>query len=363
MLAGVALGLALMGKGPVALLQTVAPACLFAALRRPTRVSRPQLAVPLILMLIIGAAWYAYVFAHVPDVWARWKIELARSAPGEKSGNPFSYLSLLAYMLPWTAVLIHGLIWTAVETWRRRFDGMTLALLLLLVPIVVMSFFPDRKERYLLPLAGPAAVLAARGIAAMLDPADKGKVPQWVQWATVAVIAIGLPVAGATVLKRGDGTPWFPPLFAACTAVVMAMLLLIAIHQSRRHPFALVIGPALIMLLLQPDFLFGYRDTREGRSEMRPLAETIRYAAPTALIYNWRPEGKKRADVSLSIYLNRPTIWVPDPAQVPQGTRPQVMITQQNPGRPPRQPPPEWLFLDEVAHDKDRYLAFVRPPP
>ena len=360
---GIALGLALMSKGPVALLQTLLPAGVFAALARSTRISLAQVATALILMLLVGAGWYVYVFTHVPGVWARWKIELARTAPGEKSSNPFSYLSMVAYMLPWTAVLIHGLIWTTVETWRRKFNGWTLALLLVLVPILTMSFFPDRKERYLLPLVGPAAILAARGIAAMLDPLEKRKIPPIVNWAIVAVIGIGLPISGAThLLKRVDGAPWYPPVLAACAAVVVAMLIIIAIQQSRRYPFVLVIAPATIMLMLQPLFLFGYRDAREGVSEMRPLAQTIRYAAPDAVIYNWRPEGPKRADVSLSIYLNRPTVWVDDPSAIPRGERAQVMITQQRPDRPERLAPPDWIYLDQVAHDKERYMAFVRPP-
>jgi 4-amino-4-deoxy-L-arabinose transferase-like glycosyltransferase len=238
---------------------------------------------------------------------------------------------------------------------------MTFALLLVLVPIVAMSFFPDRKERYLLPLAGPAAILAARGIAAMLDPAERRKIPPALHWAIIAVIGIGLPIAGATSLKRVDGVPWYPPVLGACAAVVIAMLIIIAIQQARRHPFVLVIAPAAVMLLLQPIFLFGYRDAREGRSEMRPLAQTIRFAAPDAVVYNWRPEARKRADVSLSIYLNRPTVWVADPSEIAQGDRAQVVITQQGPGKPVRDAPEGWTYLDEVAHDKDRYLAFVRP--
>jgi hypothetical protein len=66
--------------------------------------------------------------------------------------------------------------------------------------------------------------------------------------------------------------------------------------------------------------------------------------------------------VSLSIYLNRSTVWVGDPATIPRGERAQVMITQQRPDRPERQAPDGWIYLDQVAHDKDRYLAFVRPP-
>jgi hypothetical protein len=212
-----------------------------------------------------------------------------------------------------------------------------------------------------LPLVGPAAVLAARGISAMLDPADKGKAPAAVQWMIIAVIALGLPVAGAKWLTRVNGTPWYPPVFAGCAAVVFAMLIVIAIQQSSRQPFVLVIAVAVIMLLLQPLLLFGYRDAREGISEMRPLAETIRFTAPDAVVYNCRPQGQTRADVSLSIYLNRPTVWVGAPSDIPRGERSQVMITQQKPDAPPREAPDGWTYLDEIAHDKDRYLAFVRP--
>jgi hypothetical protein len=204
--------------------------------------------------------------------------------------------------------------------------------------------------------------LAARGVVAMLEPGEKRKLPPEVHWAILATIAIGLPVAGATtVLRRVDGTPWYPRPVAACAAVVAAMLIVIAIQQSRRRPVVLVVATAVIMLMLQPLCLFGYRDAREGLSEMRPLAQVIRFAAPDAVVYNWRPEGRKRADVSLSIYLNRPTVWVADPADVPQGERSQVIITHQRPDQPPRRPDEEWTYLDEVAHDKDRYVAFVRP--
>jgi 4-amino-4-deoxy-L-arabinose transferase-like glycosyltransferase len=367
---GIALGLALMSKGPVALLQTLLPACVFTLWRGKARPSIPQLTLALLLAIAVGGAWYFFVWIQVPEVWQRWSIELARSAPTERSDNPLSYASIFLYMLPWTPVLIHGAIWTLAEAWRARRghplsdegNGMTLALLLVIVPLVVMSFFPDRKERYLLPLAGPAAVLAARGLGAMLDSRERRRIPTWVHWATIAIIAVAFPIAGATVLKRLGGGPWYPPRLAACLGVAVVMLLLIFILQSRRHPFAAVIGPAVIMLVLQPIFFFGYRDTREGRAEMRPLASVIREVAPNALMYNWRPDAPKRADVSLSIYLNRPTVWIADPAKLPSLDRPQVMITQQKRDPPVRRPPPGWMPLATVPHDKDYYQAFIREP-
>ena len=240
---------------------------------------------------------------------------------------------------------------------------MVLAMFLLVVPVVIMSCVRDRQDRYLLPLVGPASVLAARGLLAMLDSDIRGGVPPWVQWAILFIISIGLPVAGATVLKRADGRPWYRPEMAMIVVALM-MCVVAAAHQlSLRRPVALVIGSAVVMLLLQPVFYLGYRDTRQGRSEMRPLAEMIRTVAPTAEMYYWRPRGRMRGDVALSIYLNRPTIWIGDAAALPPShDRPQVIIADQRPKASPPQPPAGWLYLAKVPRDEDWFWAFVRLP-
>src|SRR3712207_7696482 len=67
------------------------------------------------------------------------------------------FRSILLYLLPWTAVLVHGLLWSIVEAWRARrhqallppqATGMVLAMFLVVVPVVAMSFFPDRSEEH-----------------------------------------------------------------------------------------------------------------------------------------------------------------------------------------------------------------------
>jgi 4-amino-4-deoxy-L-arabinose transferase-like glycosyltransferase len=365
--AGAALGLALMSKGPVGLLQSIVPAIAFAigSHRRVIRRWSPVL-VGLILMLVVGGAWYAVVAAKVPSVWERWAIELSRRGPQEKPGNVFSYASIFAYMLPWMPVFIFGLIWTTVEAWRDRRQGSMarggwlLALLLVAVPIVVMSFFPDRKERYLLPLLGPAAILAARGLTPILRDAPGPRVPAWVQWLVLFVIAVGLPIAGATMLKRVDAQPWYPRGFAVAVAIGLGALVVGGMAVGRAQPFALVAVTVLVMLALQPLFFAGYRASRQGRSDLRPLAAMIREAVPDAATYNWRPRGRQRLSVDLSIYLNRPTVWVGDanalPAE-PDG-RPQVIATME------KSPPgPDWLLIGQVPRDKDVCSAYVRVGP
>jgi 4-amino-4-deoxy-L-arabinose transferase-like glycosyltransferase len=367
--AGVALGLALMSKGPVALLQSLAPAVVFVLLfRRRLRIL--PILVGLVIMLIVGGAWYAWVAIEVPTVWERWRIELTRASPVEKTGNPLGYFSLFAFMMPWSVVLIHGIIWTAVEAIdiaRGRLDragreGWVLALLLLFVPIVVMSFFPDRKDRYLLPLLTPASIIAARGLSAMLDANDKRRVPPIVQWLILLVIAIGLPLFGVYGIKRTDGTPWWTLQFAVLSSAVLVVVIGIASAAARKWPLALVGASVAVMLLIQPIFYRGYRFAREGRAELRPLAELLRREFPDVEPFYVRPLGHRRVPSDFSIYLNRIAPWVADPSHIKPASVPQAYVIVQRPNEPEPEPAPGWYYLAKVKKDADWYHTFVRLP-
>ena len=125
----------------------------------------------------------------------------------------------------------------------------------------------------------------------------------------------------------------------------------------------MVVTTLVIMLWSHAVFMHGYRNSNEGRSDMRPLAELVREKYPTAEMYNWRRDGRrKRLSVDLSIYLNRATIWTPDPKMIPRSTRPQIIATNQNAGEPDPQPPADWKMLAKVPRDKGWYWAFVRDP-
>jgi 4-amino-4-deoxy-L-arabinose transferase-like glycosyltransferase len=230
---------------------------------------------------------------------------------------------------------------------------------------VLMTLFPDRKERYLLPLLGPFAILCARAIELTLAREYRGpKIPRWVQWLIIFVMGVGLPIVGATKLApRVDGRPWYPANVAITMAVTMAAIILIGMLLSRQQPIALLGTTVLVVLLMYPLAYAGYRNAQPGRSDMRPLAEYIRATHPTAEMYRWRPDNKRVA-VDLSIYLNRSTIWTRDPARLPRSDRPQIAVAVQNKNQPEIPPPPGWTMLAKVLRDqKDWYVAFVREAP
>jgi 4-amino-4-deoxy-L-arabinose transferase-like glycosyltransferase len=363
--AGVALGLALMSKGPVSLVQTLLPAAAFLAWRRrgPGPGSVAKINVAIILMIAVGGAWYAIVLVRDPSVWSQWLRETTRvGATDNNSSNPLSYLSLFMYVMPWSIFFVIGVIDSILAARRRDREDAVLALFLVAVPVVVMSFFPDRKERYLLPLLAPAAILAAIGVRNVIRCGARW--PWLIHGASLVAIAVGLPVAGRLWLTTIDGRPWYTGRFTAVAVAIGAIIVLSGfIWSARRGAAAIIITTLAIMLFAQAVFMRGYRGSNEGRSDMRPLAQIVRARYPAAEMYNWRRDGRrKRLSVDLSIYLNRPTIWTPDPATIPRSNRPQIIATNQNAGQPDPQPPPGWTLLGKVPRDKDWYWAFVREP-
>ena len=116
---------------------------------------------------------------------------------------------MIPLLAPWVVFFVVGVLasWRDVRARRPMSPavrGLLVAVLMVIVPIVIMSVFRDRKGRYLLPMAIPAAVVAARGLMVCLADAKA----RWVvglHWLGVAVITIGFPIAAATGAPRNAG--------------------------------------------------------------------------------------------------------------------------------------------------------------
>jgi 4-amino-4-deoxy-L-arabinose transferase-like glycosyltransferase len=398
-LGGVALGLALMSKGPVALVQSVVPVALFVAWRAWCRrsghgLSPPQpdtptpphafrlvpLTVGLLLMLAVGLSWYAMVYARTPGVMDLWVKEVTRVGAIEVEPDPWwKYALLIPLAAPWSVFLIAGVASAVHAVLERRGRPIVLALLLLAAPVLVMSFFKDRKDRYLLPMAPAMAILAARGLLDVWqsrprpDAAWRGRAEPLLitlHVAVLAVVAIAVPVAGAAgvnALKTREGQPWYTPLFAAVCAGVFAALIGIALVLYRTRPGVLVAASVAVMLLLQAVVFHGYVRA-EGRSDLKPLAYAVRAAYPTA-VSSYRHHRRVPGD--LSIYLNRavPQVKSADEAEARaanEGGVPVLFMFHKR-GRPEPDPEPlvgpgqkKWTPFVRAGRNDDEMVAFTR---
>jgi 4-amino-4-deoxy-L-arabinose transferase-like glycosyltransferase len=393
--AGLALGLAFMSKGPVAIVQTVAPAVAFVlwdawtSRRRGTRdaengelaiITRhatpwgrriAQILLGLALFTLVALPWYALVAAKNPDVWARWQAEVTREGATDlPPGNWYAYISFLAFIAPWTAFLIAGIaviIYDLIVTPRdKRSRGMFLALLMLLVPIVIMSFFRDRKERYLLPMIVPASVVIARAVVEHFETRHLrnlgDRIVIGIHWTTLLLIAIGLPVAGAVTLTTRDGGQWFSPGVAIAGGMIGVAIVIGGMIVHRRCGAGIVAATLLLMLGMQMLFMHGYRDSRDGRSAMKRLATAIwREAPPTAPAFTTGSK-RMRAPTDLAIYLNRSVRWVDSASDVPASVRPAILVIRQRQHEGPPMPVGA-VLIEKTERDESSWHAFLLPAP
>jgi 4-amino-4-deoxy-L-arabinose transferase-like glycosyltransferase len=368
--AGLALGLAFLAKGPVGFVQSLVPALAFAIVRwwrdgRGTIEWRRWIApatAGLLLMLALALPWYVYVIRHVPGGYRVWLTE-ATEERGEKPSRIFEYLSFLPFVLPWTVSFIAGLI-----SARR---GMVLAAFLAVLPLVLLTLYKDRKERYMYPVTAAGAVVAAGGLLTVArkreawNALDRAFIAQ--HWAILVAAGVVFPAVAATTWTRWfltiDGQPWLGRAWGAGLTVAMGAVIAAAMLARRNWVAGLTAATVVVMLTVHAAAIHGYARTDAGLSPMRPLAQAIWRAAPDAQMYNAHPRGK-RASVDLSIYMNRPTelVTMDELAKLQPGPRPKVVVMLQDNGGPAPVPPAGWTYLDRVPRDKDFWWAFVLPP-
>jgi hypothetical protein len=354
-------------KGPVALVQTIVPAVLYLILPPRHGIALRRWGWPLVagvaIFLTSGLWWFALVIARKSGVLDLWYSEVARTGTGRESGTPvLTYLGIVYFIFPWTIFLIAGLMATA----GREKGGGVLALLLLVVPLLVMTFVRDRQDRYALPMIPAAAVVIAVGVREYLRDWQAGnqigRRNAWMHWSALAFVAVFVPIAGATpLLKQENGQPWFSLRFAVMEACFGAALVLAGILLHRRRPGALVAMTLVTMLVMQAVIFKGYCTSDSGRSGMKGLADVIGARYPDASFYNAHPRGK-RPPTDLGVYLNRTIFWTGDPSQLRSSDHPIVLFMLQNNGEPEPQPPPGWHVVDKARRDKDWWWAFVLPP-
>ena len=115
--AGVGLGLAMMSKGPVGLVQSALPFALFLLWRRlASPAAEPADAPPMrkwtaavagaVAMLAVALPWYVVVLRRHPDIMSAWVMEVTREGATQLAPDPwYTYLVFFVWMLPWLSFL------------------------------------------------------------------------------------------------------------------------------------------------------------------------------------------------------------------------------------------------------------------
>ncbi len=227
-----------------------------------------------------------------------------------------------------------------------------------------MSCFPEKNDRYLLPMVGPAAMVAAIGF---LKRDDEALRPWWHlamggTWGVLGVVAIALPVAGTTVLRTIRGTVWWSWPMALAVAIALLAVLLVAWWWDRSRELGVLPAAMIVMLAAQAIYQSGYRHSDGGMSDVKPLADTIVAKEPLdAEIWGFS-EGNHfdKVPIDFPIYLNR-VVRNAEHATTLPSTGSQVMLIFRARNEPLPESLQGWTFLGRVSRNKGHWEAYVRP--
>jgi 4-amino-4-deoxy-L-arabinose transferase-like glycosyltransferase len=364
------MALAFISKGPVALVQTIIPFILFFMVRQrsdkkawPRRWLGPAIFGALVFALV-AFPWFLYVAAR-SEAWATWRIEVLRKDPLVPSSNPFNYLTIFVLMLPWSAFFVVGLIRALGEAGQRPLPRMTYALFLLLAPILVMTFFRDRKERYLLPMVPAAAILTAHGLLALRDQvlAQRIRLPLIVHWVIVAGLGVVVPLMAAMKRIPGmltvDGQAWFSWPLAGGLAVGCGALVAVGAYLGRGRIWGVIAPTVVVMLLMNPALMWAYGRSEAGRSEMKEFAFGIRQRYPVIPAYSIR--AGRRPPEELSIYMNRTVQALADLSKLPPPAGPQLLFVFEDKKTAAPALPPYWVPVDSYRRGESVWQVYHHP--
>jgi 4-amino-4-deoxy-L-arabinose transferase-like glycosyltransferase len=332
-LAGAGLGLALMTKGPVALTWTVLPVAAWVVSERffgswggerafaGRRIA--AIAIGIAVALAVAMPWVVYVYAKAGSQLSLWmnevrledeQVERARSHFGEA-------MVCLAQLMPWTPLMVVGFAGV-----RRGMGGLSASMIRLMgwavvLPIVVVSCVPPVRDRYLLPMIAPAAILAAAG----LQTLRQVRCLNIAQWLIVGIMALGVPIAGMAgyTARHIDGRPMFAPMEGMAFLAILGGLLAVAAWVGGRRPTLMVLGWGVVILASNMQLAWGERLTAEAFSPDKFEARQIARRWPTAKVICLAGDLPPRG---LSIYLDLPNTPVETIERLPDSSEPQLLI-------------------------------------
>jgi hypothetical protein len=222
------------------------------------------------------------------------------------------------------------------------------------LPLLIVSCVPPVRDRYLLPMAAPAAILAAVGLSALRH------VP-WLavaQWLVVAVMALAMPVMGllgSGGMRTIDGTPMFAPLEGILFCAIVLALLAAALRICQRRPALLALCWSVLILTSQMEFAWGSRLTSDGYSTIKRDAAEIGRRWPTATAFSLYLAQPPRV---LPIYLGRSVTPIPAADKVPDSTGPQLLFNR-GPW-PPVRPLGQWRLGMTFTNNDTQWFVYER---
>lgn len=305
----VMLGLALLAKGPAAVVLMAGTIAIYVWLAREREFLIPLLQPgPLGALVAIAAPWY--LLTTLVNGWAflesfLWAHNIERFFTPvfrHERGFWFFFVVLPLAIFPWTLLLAAplGRLWRARRSFRREPSPELLLALWIVFPLLFFTLSRSKLPGYILPAVPALCLLLARELAT--EPAD-AQLRRWILAATGSVFvaalaspwilqAVSLPLTGA----RAYRIELVAVLVACCGVGWLAL---------KRDVLTWVLALTLLTAgALEATNRFLTDDINRYFSA-RPLAQTIRMTTPWVVPYTYTFQVSRQITYGLNFYLGR----------------------------------------------------------
>jgi len=212
--AGVLMGLSFMSKGPISFYALLLPyliARTFSYGWKDAANHKMALVSMLLVTMVISLWWPVLIWFSHPDFSAQ--IAQQESAAWmNRSTRPFyHYWSFPVQSGVWAIIAAITLYFPYARPRIQRFGNYTFLALWVLIGVILLSLFPEKKERYLLPVLLPLAILTAFYFRYMIDAfqSEHNKtdlVIFRVNTLLMSLISFSIPLA-VVIMIKGEGRP------------------------------------------------------------------------------------------------------------------------------------------------------------
>ncbi len=213
--AGVLMGLSFMSKGPIAFYALLLPYLIarsFSYGWRGVARQKTGLALMVLFVLVISLWWPLMIWFSHPEFSAQ-IVQQESAAWLNRSTRPFyHYWSFPVQSGIWAIIATIALYFPYARPRIKRFGNYTFLALWVVITVILLSLFPEKKERYLLPVLLPLAILTAfyfRYLIHIYELSSSGKadiIIIRVNSLLMALISFAIPLALVFMIK-GEGRP------------------------------------------------------------------------------------------------------------------------------------------------------------
>ena len=288
LIAGVALGFAVLTKGPIALVFVVAPLVAAIFISKHRRLSNSLgFFFALCLGLLIAGPWYLYVLDRIRDAVGSLTHEFA--AQRTEFQVPWYYLGLIGLVFPWSMWLVGALFqpWLRARGEQRR--QWLIAWCWFVGIFVVLSIPGAKQQRYIVPILPAFGILVAQLWGHHAQLASEGMVDAGVNmlrvphWVMLILVSVALPVF--LIMQPGlveSGTmdqleladvPWWLAI------IVGGVLTGLAVLGMRWHfqwkPSLAALATVVWMLVAGTFVVHRYVRSHHGENPYRAAAEQV----------------------------------------------------------------------------------------